>query len=64
LNIAIMLDPSSAVSYYYRGLLYQSQGNRALAMADFMKTLSLAQDMELISQVEQAQQSLSANEVR
>ena len=40
LNKAIMLDPNLGGAYYYRGLIYQAQGNPNEAITEFEKAIS------------------------
>lgn len=56
---AIRLDPKYAVAYGNRALVYKLQGNKAKAIADFEKFITLTSDPRLIQIAKQQVEELS-----
>ncbi len=56
---AIRLDPKGAVAYGNRAIAYKLQGNKAKAITDFEKFITLASDPRLVQIAKQQVEELS-----
>ena len=56
---AIRLDPQYADAYYNRGLVYEAEGKKAEAIADFEQHITLTNDRQSIKRSRQLIEELS-----